>query len=578
LLDFLQQEIPVADWADAFVDWLTQNLSGFFSFLQTVGQAIMDGMTNVLSMIPPFILMIVLAVAAYFIFNRKWGMPIFTFFGLLFVYNQEMWDDLLNTVTLVVISSLLAIVIGVPLGILMSKSKITESIIKPILDIMQTMPGFVYLIPAVAFFGIGMVPGVFASVIFSLPPTVRMTNLGIRQIDTELTEASDSFGGTAWQKLMKLEMPLAKGNIFAGINQTIMLALSMVVIASMIGSPGLGQGVLSAVQRSQVGNGFVFGVGIVILAIIMDRFTQRLNKTGQKQVQQTASQKASKKRKVWIGATAAAAVVIVGTVSAFSLNGSNTGNITLAYTEQDDQIASTNVIGQVLEDEGFNVTLTSLDNAVMWESVANGEADAMVGAWLPVTYKAQYDEFKDDVDELGPNVDRQAQNSLTVPSYMDVDSIEDLDDQADQTITGIEPGAGIVQAAENTLESYPNLQDWTQELSSTGAMTTRLEQAIEQEEDIVITGWKPHWMFSRFDIKELEDPKKTMGEAESIVTFARQGLDDDMPEAYQILDNFEWDVEDVETVMLDMEEGKDPEDAARNWIDENQDKVDNWVE
>ncbi|KFN93359.1 substrate-binding/permease component of an ABC superfamily glycine/betaine transporter [Tetragenococcus muriaticus PMC-11-5] len=266
-------------------------MSGLFTFLQTVGQAVMDFMTSTLSAVPPLLLMVIIAVIAYFVFHRKWWIPIITFLGLLLIYNQDMWGDLINTITLVVISSLIAVVIGVPAGILMSKSETAQSIIKPILDVMQTMPGFVYLIPVVAFFGVGMAPGVFVSVIFSLPPTVRMTNLGIRQISTELIEASDAFGGTPWQKLFKLDLPMAKGNIFAGINQTIMLTLSMVVIASMIGTPGLGQGVLAAVQRSEVGNGFVYGVGIVVLAIIMDRFTQAMNRT--------KTQKASKRKK-WL--------------------------------------------------------------------------------------------------------------------------------------------------------------------------------------------------------------------------------------------------------------------------------------
>ncbi len=183
------------------------------------------------------------------------------------------------TVTLVIISSLISIIIGIPLGILMAKNDLAETIVTPILDFMQTMPGFVYLIPAVAFFGIGMVPGVFASVIFALPPTVRFTNLGIRQVPRELVEASDSFGGTSKQKLFKVELPIAKKTILAGINQTTMLALSMVVIASMIGAPGLGRGVISALQRAQVGNGFVSGVSLVILAIIIDRFTQYMNKS-----------------------------------------------------------------------------------------------------------------------------------------------------------------------------------------------------------------------------------------------------------------------------------------------------------
>lgn len=184
----------------------------------------------------------------------------------------------MNTITLVIFASIIAIIIGVPIGILMSKSSVAEQIIKPILDFMQTMPGFVYLIPAVAFFGIGVVPGVFASVIFALPPTVRFTNLGIRQVPRELVEAADSYGSTGWQKLIKVELPLAKSTIMAGINQTVLLSLSMVVIASMIGAPGLGREVLSALQRAQVGNGFVAGLSLVIFAIIIDRLTQSLNK------------------------------------------------------------------------------------------------------------------------------------------------------------------------------------------------------------------------------------------------------------------------------------------------------------
>lgn len=278
MLNFLQTPIPLAEWVSDATDWLTITFSGLFSLLQTIGRAVMNGMTDGLLFIPPLVMVVLVTVAAYFIGGKKWGLPVFTFIGLLFIYNQNLWTALMNTLTLVIVSSLVSVIIGIPLGILMSKSEKAQSIITPVLDFMQTMPGFVYLIPAVAFFGIGMVPGVFASVIFALPPTVRMTNLGIRQVPTELVEASDSFGGTGKQKLFKLELPLAKGTIFAGINQTIMLALSMVVIASMIGAPGLGQGVLSAVQRSQVGNGFVNGLALVILAIIMDRFTQNINK------------------------------------------------------------------------------------------------------------------------------------------------------------------------------------------------------------------------------------------------------------------------------------------------------------
>lgn len=183
----------------------------------------------------------------------------------------------MNTLTLVIVASMISVVVGVPLGIWMAKNNTVKSIVNPILDFMQTMPAFVYLIPAVAFFGIGMVPGVFASVIFALPPTVRFTNLAIREISTELIEASDSFGSTPSQKLFKVELPLAKNTIMAGVNQTMMLALSMVVTGSMIGAPGLGREVLSALQKADIGNGFVSGISLVILAIILDRVTQAFN-------------------------------------------------------------------------------------------------------------------------------------------------------------------------------------------------------------------------------------------------------------------------------------------------------------
>ncbi len=274
----LVAKLPVAKWVTSFVDWLTEAFSGFFRIIQVIGQFIMDSITDLLILIPPVVFIVAVVAAAFFLSNKKWGLATFSGLGLLFILNQGLWIDLMNTITLVVVSSVVSVVIGVPLGILMAKSDRAQAIVTPFLDFMQTMPGFVYLIPAVAFFGIGVVPGVFASVIFALPPTVRFANLGIRQVPTELVEASDSFGSTGWQKLFKVELPLAKNTIMAGVNQTVMLALSMVVIASMIGAPGLGRGVLSALQRAQVGNGFVSGVAIVVLAIIIDRFTQYLNK------------------------------------------------------------------------------------------------------------------------------------------------------------------------------------------------------------------------------------------------------------------------------------------------------------
>lgn len=572
--NFLQQTIPVADWVESFTDWLTGTFSGLFSALQSFGQFVMDGMTNTLFFVPPLVMILLLTIAAFFVSSKKWGLTAFTFVGLLFIYNQGLWTDLMNTVTLVLLSSLVSIIIGIPLGILMAKSEKAQSIVTPILDFMQTMPGFVYLIPAVAFFGIGMVPGVFASVIFALPPTVRMTNLGIRQISRELVEASDSFGGTGWQKLVKLELPLAKSTILAGVNQTTMLALSMVVIASMIGAPGLGRGVLSALQRAQVGNGFVSGVSLVILAIIMDRFTQNLNKPAHKK--KTVSAKSRKQKRLFGGIAAAAVVALIGASVAFGRVSDNKGTVNLAYVEWDTEVASTHVIAEVLKEMGYEVKTTPLDNAIMWESVAKGEVDGMVAAWLPSTHQAQYEQYKDQVENLGPNLEG-AKLGIAVPSYMAVDSIADLSDEAGKTITGIEPGAGVVAAAENTVATYNNLSDWNVATSSSGAMTVALGQAIKNKEDIVITGWSPHWMFAKYDLKYLDDPEGTMGEAESINTMVRQGLADDLPEVYEVLDKFNWTQEDMEEVMLAINDGTSAEDAAKDWVTNHPEEVAAWT-
>jgi glycine betaine/proline transport system substrate-binding protein len=253
------------------------------------------------------------------------------------------------------------------------------------------------------------------------------------------------------------------------------------------------------------------------------------------------------------------------------------GEIDLAFVAWDSEIASTEVIGAVLEDVGYDVSLIQLDNAIMWEAVSNGEADAMVSAWLPNTHAPQLDQYEDNLVHLGPNLEGAAVG-LVVPEYMDVDSIADLTDEANQTITGIEAGAGVVANAEQTIEDYDNLDGWRVQTSSSGAMTQQLADAYANEEDIIVTGWSPHWKFQTYDLKYLEDPQGIFGAAETIDTFTRIGFADDFPEANQILDNFYWETADMESVMLAIQEGAEPADAARDWIEENQDTVSEWTE
>lgn len=274
-------------------------------------------------------------------------------------------------------------------------------------------------------------------------------------------------------------------------------------------------------------------------------------------------------------------VLSIGSQGAFQSKGLQFGSasksVQLAYVNWDTEIASTNVIAKVLEDEGYSVNMVPLDNAVMWKSIAQGESDAMVAAWLPVTHEAQLAEYGDQMEDLGPNLEG-AKTGLVVPDYMDVDSITDLTDQAGQQLTGIEPGAGIMNSSETAIETYSNLSSWNLQASSTGAMTTALKQAYQKEEDIIVTGWSPHWMFASFDLKYLEDQENVFGEGETINTMVRDGFEQDDPQAYAIMDKFHWTVDDMEAVMLDIAEGTEPADAARKWVDDNQDKVKKWVE
>ncbi|HOO45543.1 MAG TPA: ABC transporter permease subunit, partial [Deltaproteobacteria bacterium] len=211
---------------------------------------------------------------AFFLSRRK-GIALFTFIGLALIWNMGLWAPTVSTIALVLISTLIAMLIGLPLGVLSALNTTAYRIIMPILDVMQTMPAFVYLIPAIPFFGLGPVGAIFSTVIFAMPPAIRLTCLGIKQVPVELVEAADSFGSTRSQKLFKLQLPMATPTIMAGINQTIMLALSMVVIAAMIGAKGLGGEVWKAIQRLEPDKGFEAGIAIVIVAIILDRIMQR---------------------------------------------------------------------------------------------------------------------------------------------------------------------------------------------------------------------------------------------------------------------------------------------------------------
>ncbi|MFA9399186.1 MAG: ABC transporter permease [Clostridiaceae bacterium] len=257
---------------DSFVNWLLINLDGFFNAISIFILTIFDGIEFVLGIIPWWLMIIALFYAGWKLYSFKRGLILSIMLFAIGLFG--LWEMMLYTFAIVIISVIVSIILGLPLGILMAKSSIAKKILLPLLDAMQTMPSFVYLIPAVMFFGFGKVPAVFATTTYALPPLIRLTYLGISNVSNEVIEAGLAFGSTPKQMLFKIEFPQALSTLMAGINQTTMMAMSMVVISSMIGAEGIGGQVLISIRRLQVGKGFQAGLAIVFLAIILDRVLQ----------------------------------------------------------------------------------------------------------------------------------------------------------------------------------------------------------------------------------------------------------------------------------------------------------------
>ena len=268
--------IPLGQWIEGGLDWLTTEYSGVTRGISRVTQTGIDGLNDALFWLPPWALLLIIVGLCWWVSSYR--LAIGAALGMALIWNLDLWDPMIETLTLVVIATLVAVVIALPVGIAAALSERLYRTIMPVLDFMQTMPAFVYLIPAIPFFGIGSVSAIFATVIFSMPPAIRFTTLGIRQVPKDLIEAADAYGATRGQKLLKVQLPLSLPTVMAGINQTIMLALSMVVIAAMIGADGLGSEVWRAIQRLRPGDGFEAGIAVVILAMLLDRVTQSLRK------------------------------------------------------------------------------------------------------------------------------------------------------------------------------------------------------------------------------------------------------------------------------------------------------------
>lgn len=264
--------VPLDRWVDTGMDWVLNTFGGFFDVMGSSILWFMLRIEKFFLWIPWFVLIALTGIIAWRVMGRWWTGLIMA--GMLFFMGAiGHWELGMRTLALVTSAVIISLVIGLPLGIAMASSDTFESVFKPLLDGMQTMPSFVYLIPALMLFGLGKVPALFATIIYAVPPVIRLTNVGIREVSASVVEAAHAFGSSYWQILFKVQLPLARPTIMVGINQTTMMALAMVVIASMIGAKGLGHEVLLAINRIEIGRGFEAGLCIVFMAIIIDRIT-----------------------------------------------------------------------------------------------------------------------------------------------------------------------------------------------------------------------------------------------------------------------------------------------------------------
>lgn len=272
-------KIPIGKGAKVVVDWLTDNAAWLFDGISYVLEAMIDGILWVLQAPHPLFVVVAVTGLAWFV-RRNISFPLFVLASLLLIVNQGYWEETTETLALVMASTAVCVLVGVPIGVAAAHRPRLYSVMRPILDMMQTIPTFVYLIPALILFGLGMVPGLVATVIFAIPAPIRLTQLGVSSTPVQLLEAGQAFGATKSQLLWKVELPYAVPQIMAGLTQTIMLSLSMVVIAGMVGAPGLGAEIVRALGRADIAKGFEVGVAIVLIAIILDRFFQRQEAKG----------------------------------------------------------------------------------------------------------------------------------------------------------------------------------------------------------------------------------------------------------------------------------------------------------
>ncbi|MFI9627831.1 ABC transporter permease/substrate binding protein [Streptomyces sp. NPDC052042] len=593
--------LPLGSWVDSAVDWLQNHLSWLFDAISSVVSGMFDGIAAVLSAPTPLIFAGIVAVIAWWLRGLLAG--VLAFAGFVLIDSVELWNEAMDTVTLVLVATIIALVLAVPLGIWASRSKAVSAVTRPVLDFMQTMPAMVYLIPGVIFFGVGVVPGIIATIVFSLPPGVRMTELGIRQVDGELVEAAEAFGTTRRNTLLRVQLPLALPTIMAGINQVIMLGLSMVVIAGMVGGGGLGGAVYRAIGNVDVGLGFEAGISIVIVAMYLDRMTGALGR----EVSPLARRAVAKAQamagglKVWnhrpqpVVAVAGIVVLalVAGGMGLFGSHGPDKGadaskpgigkKISMGYIPWDEGIASTFLWKEMLEQRGYKVDVEQYEAGALYTGMAGGQIDFETDSWLPVTHAQYWEKYQDRLEDLGAWYGPTSLE-LAVPAYLkDVTSLEDLKGKASQfkgRIVGIEPSAGEMGLLkEKILPGYGLDKEYKVVDGSTPSMLAELKRAYAKKEPIVVPLWSPHWAYNQFELTKLKDPKGLWGKGDGVHTLARKGFSADNPEVSAWLKNFKMSEDELTSLEAEIQKaGSGNEQAAvRTWLKTRPGAVDQWT-
>ncbi|MEV5709924.1 ABC transporter permease/substrate binding protein [Actinoallomurus sp. NPDC052274] len=540
--------IPLGAWVTDAVDFLTRHGRPVFNAISDVVGGVVHGMDHLLTAPPSLALAAVIAMLCWWLRGLLAG--VLTFAGLMVIDGLGQWDAAMQTLTLVLVSSVAALVIGIPLGILCVRVSAVGAVARPVLDFMQTMPAFVYLIPAISFFGLGEVPGIAACLVFAIPPGVRLTELGIRQVDREMVEAAEAFGTPSSRILTRVQLPLALPTIMTGVNQVIMLSLSMVVTAGMVGAAGLGANVFGAITQYNLGAGAEAGLAVVLLAIILDRMTgalgQRLAPAARRHAERAAHGGVSSVLRYRPRPALALSGVVVFALLATTLGvmGSGGGTkgkpITIGYIPWDEDIAVTQLWKSELEKKGYQVTLKQVDAGPLFAGLGQGDIDLFLDAWLPATHADYYNKYKDRLQDIGVWY-KNASMQLAVLKNDPANSVADLKGQSARykgRVVGIEPGAGEMKIVKNKVLPGYGLGDYKLLQSSTAAMLAELDRSAKSNQPIVVTLWKPHWAYNKFPIKPLADPQNAFGSAEQVHVLGRAGFAKDFPQLTGWLKNF----------------------------------------